>query len=74
MKRLICIILALGLLLGTAGFAAAEEDEEVEFTAEELQEMEEEQREAGEEVQVVVQGEVYHEKTKEDCDLKSPAL
>ena len=41
MKRLICIILALGLLLGTAGFAAAEEDEEVEFTAEELQEMEE---------------------------------
>lgn len=74
MKRLICIILALGLLMGTAGFAAAEEDEEVEFTAEELQEMEEEQREAGEEVQVVVQGEVYHEKTKEDFDLKSPAL
>ena len=75
MKRFLCLLLALGILLGAAGWSAAEDDEEeVEFSEEELKEMEEEQREAEEDVEAVVQGEVYHEKTKEDFDLNSPAL
>ena len=75
MKRFLCLLLSLSLLLGMVCFAAAEEDEEdVEFSDEELAEMEEEEREAEEDEEVVVSGEVYKELTKEDFDLDSPAL
>ena len=74
MKRFLCILLCLSILASLACFAAAEEEEEVEFSEEELEEMEEEQREAEEDKETVVQGEVYHEKTKEDFDMNSPAL
>ena len=75
MKRILCILLSLSLLLGTAVFAfAEEEDDEPEFTAEEEAEIEEEEKELESDGEVVVTGEVYHEKTKEDFDLKSPAL
>jgi len=75
MKRFFCLLLALGVFLGAAGWSAAEDSEDdVEFSEEELKEMEEEQREAEEDVEAVVQGEVYHELTKEDFDLNSPAL
>ena len=78
MRRILCIILGLTLLLGTAGFAYAEEGTEAEddreYTQEELEEMEAEEREAEEDVEAVVVGEVYHEKTKDDFDLNSPAL
>ena len=47
MKRILCIILALGLLAGTISFAYAEEDE-IQFTDEELKEMEEEEEHGGE--------------------------
>ena len=74
MKRFLCILLALGLLAGAVSFAFAEEPEDVEFTDEELREMEEEQEEAENDGEVVIKGEVYHEKTKEDFDKNSPAL
>ena len=46
MKRILCILLSLSLLLGTAVFAFAEEDdEEPEFSAEEEKEIEEEEKE-----------------------------
>ena len=73
MKRLLCLLLALGLLLTGLSFAAAEEDE-VEFSDEELKEMEQEQQMAEADTAAIVQGEVYHEKTKEDFNLNSPAL
>ncbi len=72
MKRFVCLLLSLVLAASVALSALAEED--VEFTEEELAEMEEEQREAAEDVEAVVEGEVYHEKTREDFDLNSPAL
>ena len=74
MKRILCIILALGMLAGTFSFAIAEEDEEVQLTEEDLREMEEDEEEAKNYVEAVVQGEVYHEKTREDFNSKSPAL
>ena len=46
MKRILCIILALGILAGTLAFAVAEEDEDVQFTDEELRAMEEDEKEA----------------------------
>ena len=73
MKRILCIILALGILFGTMSFTIAEEDE-VEFTEEELKAMEEEEKEAENYVEADVQGEVYHEKTREDFDANSPVL
>lgn len=75
MKRILCILLSLGLLLGTVSFAYAEEggEEDVQFSAEEEKEIEEEEKEA-ESDGIVVKGEVYKEKTKEDFDMKSPAL
>ena len=63
MKRILCIILALGLLAGTVSFAYAEEDE-IQFTDEELKEMEEEEQQAENYIEADVQGEVYHEKTR----------
>ena len=77
MKRFLCLILSLSLVLGTVWFAAAEEGEEeedVQFSEEEMAEMEEEEREAEEDGEAVVSGEVYEEKTKEDFDQNSPAL
>ena len=74
MKRILCIILALGILAGTPAFAVAEEDEDVQFTDEELRAMEEDEKEAENYVEAEVQGEVYHEKTPEDFDMNSPAL
>ena len=75
MKRFVCILLVLGLLLNGLCFALAEDaEEEVEFSEEELAEMEEEQEEAAGGSETVVQGEVYHEKTLADFDMDSPAL
>ena len=76
MKRILCILLGISLLLGTMPFACAEEDEgdDIEYSAEELAEMEAEEKEAEENIAAVVTGEVYHEKTREDFDLNSPAL
>ena len=77
MKRILCILLGLSLLLGTAVFAYAEEggdEDEMEYTQEQLAEMEEEEKEAEENVDAVVVGEVYHEKTREDFNMNSPAL
>ncbi len=74
MKRILCIVLGLSLLLGAVGFAYAEEaEEEPEFSAEEEKEIEEEEKEA-ESDGIIVEGEVYHEKTKDDFDLNSPAI
>lgn len=74
MKRILCIILSLSLLLGTVSFALAEEEgQDVKFSDEEEKEIEEEELEA-ELDGIVVEGETYHEKTKEDFNLKSPAL
>ena len=72
MKRFLCLILSLSLLLGTFCFAAAEEDEP-EFSAEEEKEIEEEEQEL-ESDGVVVSGEVYEEPTKDDFDQNSPTL
>lgn len=74
MKRILCILLGLCLLLGTVSFSVAEEDDDVQFTDEELREMEEEEKEAEDDTEAVVTGEVYHEKTKEDFNQNSPAL
>ena len=73
MKRILCILLSLSLLLGTAVYALAEEEEEPEFSAEEEEEIKEEEKELESDGEVVT-GEVYHEKTKEDFDQNSPAL
>ena len=74
MKRFISLILCLCLVMGGLISARAEDaSDDVEFTEDELAEMEEEQREAEEDVEVVVEGEVYHEKTREDFSLDSPA-
>ena len=73
MKRIICILLGLSLLLGTVSFAYAEEDD-VDYSDEELAEMEAEEKEAEDDVEAVVEGEVYKEKTKEDFNLNSPAI
>ena len=74
MKRILCIILALGILAGTMSFAVAEEEDEFQFSEEELREMQEEENQAENYVEAEVQGEVYHEKTREDFDMNSPAL
>ena len=75
MKRILCIILALGMLTGTMmSFAAAEEDEDIQFSDEELREMQEEEDQAENYVEAEVQGEVYHELTREDFNANSPAL
>ena len=76
MKRILCMILGLSLLLGSVSFALAEEDEEddVDYSQEEIDEMEAEEKEAEENVDAVVEGEVYHEKTKKDFDQNSPAI
>ena len=77
MKRILCILLGLSILLGSFAFAYAEEggeDDEMEYTQEQLAEMEEEEKEAEENVDAVVTGEVYHEKTREDFNMNSPAL
>ena len=74
MKRILCILISLSLLAGMVSLALAEEDDEVQFSEEELREMEEEEKEADDYVEAVVQGEVYHEKTRQDFDLNSPAI
>ena len=79
MKRLLCILLCLSLTAGlSCAFAEEAEpgegEEEVHYTQAEIDEMEAEEKEAEEDVEAVVEGEVYHEKTKEDFDLNSPAL
>ena len=76
MKRILSILLGLSLLFGTVTFASAEEGNEegdVQFSAEEEEEIKEEEEEAESEG-ITVEGEVYHEKTKEDFDLNSPAI
>ena len=73
MKRILCVILSLSMLLSIVSFSMAEEGTS-EFTDEELREMEEEEQAAENYVEAVVQGEVYHEKTREDFDLNSPVL
>ncbi len=77
MKRILCIVLGLSLLLGSALPVYAEEgdgEDDVQYSQEELNEMEDEEREAEENADAVVEGEVYHEPTREDFDLNSPAL
>lgn len=75
MKRLLCLLFCLFLLTGSVFPAlAAETEDDVEFSDEEEKEMEEEEKEAEEDKEAVVEGEVYHEKTKEDFDLNSPAI
>ena len=39
MKRILCIILALGMLTGTMAFAVAEADDDIQFSEEELREL-----------------------------------
>ena len=81
MKRILCILLGLSLLLGTVAFAYAEDDADYDdeeegatYTQEQLEEMEEEEEEAALNADAVVTGEVYHEKTREDFNMNSPAL
>ena len=74
MKRILCILLGISLLLGMTSFAWAEEEDDTEYSEEALAEAEAEEREAEEDKAAVVTGEVYHEKTREDFDLNSPAL
>ena len=75
MKRILCMLLCLSLLTGLVSFAYAEDDEDdVEYSDEELKEMEEEEKEAEDDTEIVVTGEVYHEKTKEDFNKNSPAI
>jgi hypothetical protein len=75
MKRLLSLLLCLSLVTGMASFALAEENEDdVEFSDEEEREMEEEEKEAENYEDAVVEGEVYHEKTREDFTADSPAL
>jgi len=77
MKRILCILLCLSLLTGVScAFAeeTGEGEEDVQFTQEELAEMEAEEKEAEEDREAVVVGETYHEKTKADFNLDSPAL
>ena len=73
MKRILCIVLGLSILFSVFSFAIAEEDDSG-FTDEELREMEEEEQAAENYIEAVVQGEVFHEKTREDFNLNSPAL
>ena len=73
MKRIMCILLGLSLLLGSVPFAYAEEDD-LDYSDEELAEMEAEEKEAEDDVEAVVVGEVYKEKTKEDFNQHSPAI
>ena len=76
MKRILCILFAICLMLGSVSFVYAEEggEDDIEYTQEEIAEMEAEEKEAEENVAAVVEGEVYHEKTREDFDLNSPAI
>ena len=74
MKRILCIILALGMLTGTMAFAVAEEDDDIQFSDEELREMQEEEDQAENYVEAEVKGEVYHEMTREDFNANSPDL
>ncbi len=76
MKRIVCILLGLSLLLGTVSFAYAEKsgEEDIQFTDEQLAEMEAEEKEAEEDIAAVVEGEVYEEKKREDFNMNSPAL
>lgn len=75
MKRILCFLLCLSLLAGLYAFALSEEGEgeDVEFTPEEEQEIKEEEEEA-ESDGITVVGEVYHEPTREDFTLDSPAI
>ena len=74
MKRILCIILALGLLAGTMFSAYAEEDDDIQFTEDDLREMQEEEDQAENYVEADVEGEVFHEKTREDFNANSPAI
>lgn len=74
MKRILCIILALGLLAGTMFSAYAEEDDDIQFTEDDLREMQEEEEQAENYVEADVEGEVFHEKTREDFNANSPAI
>ena len=77
MKRILCILLGLSLLLGSVGFAYAEDSEEEDNTVysdEALAEAEEEEDEAENYVEANVKGDVYHEKTREEFNASSPAL
>ena len=74
MKRILCIILALGLLAGTMFSAYAEEDDDIQFTEDDLREMQEEEDQAENYVEADVVGEVFHEKTREDFNANSPAI
>ena len=79
MRRILCILLSVCMLLTVVSFALAEEDEDtgegddVEFSDEEKREAEEEEKEA-ESDGIVVEGETYHELNKEDFNLNSPAI
>ena len=74
MKRILCILLGISLLLGMTSFAWAEEEDDTEFSEEALAEAEAEEREAEEDIAAVIEGEVYREKTREDFNQNSPAL
>ena len=49
-------------------------DDDIEYTAEQLAEMEAEEKEAEEDIAAVVEGEIYEEKKREDFNMNSPAL
>ena len=77
MKRILCILLGLSLLLGSVGFAYAEDSEEeddTQYSEEALAEAEKEEEDAENYAGAEVQGEVYHEKTREDFDANSPDI
>ena len=79
MRRILCILLSLCLMLTVVSFGIAEEEEDdgegddVEFSAEEQQEIDEEEAELQSDG-AVVEGETYHEMNKEDFNLNSPAI
>lgn len=74
MKKLISVLLFLSLILNVCYVSFAENSEAVSFTPEEIEEMEEEQKEAEDDEEAVIVGETYKEKTKEEFDVHSKAL
>ncbi len=74
MKRLLCMLLSLILLVSAAGFATAEgnDEEEVKLTDEELDEIR--QLDEEDDSIYVVTGKVYPEPTLKDFNASSPAI